>query len=36
MRGLLLFMLLLTVIYCVMNHDQVLSVGEWAMTSLHK
>ena len=36
MRGLLLLALLLTVIYCVMNHDQVLSVGEWAMTSLHK
>ena len=36
MRGLLLLALLLTVIYCVMNHDQVLSVGEWAMISLHR
>ena len=35
MRGLLLFVLLVGVIYCVMNHDQVLSVGEWAKTSLH-
>ena len=36
MRGLLFLLALVAVIYCVMNHEQVLSVGEWAMTSFHK
>jgi hypothetical protein len=36
MRGLLLLVFLVGVIYCPMNHDQVLSVGEWAMTSFHR
>jgi hypothetical protein len=33
---LLLLVLLVTVIYCVMNHEQVLSVGEWTMASFRK
>jgi hypothetical protein len=36
MRGLLLMVLLVGIIYCVMNHEQVLSIGEWAMASFRK